>query len=218
MSDENLPKIIDNEDLPQVKDGKTDELHNIEEEIDVLKRVQNHSILSIGYYLDKVFSTRLWMTHKDNYDTYNQWVADPNGVNIAPRTDRLYRLLWRVWRDKLQKISVTEEEILQIDHSKLAYVARRLKQATEPDNLLQIIHEAKTMTLRQLQDTQEEKDYEVHEFEGKCHKIFNEKSGRIYHFSQGKSRLEISAQNLWQVFGDKTVKVKMMVKKEEKDE
>jgi hypothetical protein len=201
VSDNNLPKTVE-----------TDELTKIEDEIRLLKYTQNHSILAIGKHLERVFVSKQWMSH--GYDTYNQWVADPNGVDIRPRTARLYRLLWRVWEKKLAKIGVSEPEILAIDHCKLAYVARRLKQETEPNNLLQIIHEAKTLTLRQLQDNQEEQGYQVHEFDANCHKIFNEKAGKTWHLSAGKERLDISAQSLWEIFGNRRVKVKIMLKKE----
>ena len=223
MIEQNLQKTddIDGKEALQISDS--DRLHRLTVVYRAFRERQNQCILARGKILEYIFNSRIWLAQ--DYDSYEQCIADPNGLDTKPRTARLYRLIWRVWKDKLAKIGVEKREINQIDHAKLAFVIRELVKENDRDKLLLILARIQTLTLQQLRDEREEQEFIIFDGTAKAHKWFNEKSGYSMHFSQGKEKYaknkegSASAQAWWEIFGNRLVEIKVRLKKQEdKDE
>jgi len=220
--EQNLQKTddIDGKEALQISDS--DRLHRLTVVYRAFRERQNQCILARGKILEYIHNSRIWLAQ--DYDSYEQCIADPNGLDTKPRTARLLRLIWRVWKDKLAKLGVERRDINQIDHAKLAFVIRELVKENNPEELLNILSRAQTLTLQQLRDEREEKDYEIFDGTAKVHKWLNEKSGYVIHFSQGKSKHstkrddDASAQGWNILFGNRLVEIKVRLKKEEKDD
>ena len=190
-----------------------DELHEIEQNIRGFLRLTNEAIYSIGERLLYVKETKLW--EKNQYDSFPQWVADPNGLNMRPRTARLYMLLYKVWVRKLAKMGIDAKELLTIDHTKLGYVAKKIMHEKDPEKIKDLIEKTKTLTLRQLQDEHEEEQYFTWYGTGKIHRALSERTGWVKTISQVKPRIQMSVQNFWEIFGNRQVEIRIRYKKEE---
>ena len=204
----------------ELKIIQSDDLHTLCDSYRTLRELGNRTILGRGQILEEVYQKKLWMSQ--DYDTYAQCVSDPNGFDTRPRTARLYRLIYKVWAKKLAKLGITEDEAVKIDHVKLAYVAKAIMKSKDDNEILELVHKAKTNTLRELQDHTEEEEYYIFDGKAKVHKWLNDSSGYIIHLSQGKCKFyeeSPSAQGWNNVFGQRLVEIKIRLKKDgEEDE
>jgi len=202
-----------------VKDKEThelrvgEELFEIEQTINLWKREINERIYSMGERFMRVKEGKLWQVA--GYDSFIQWVADPEGLGMRPRTARMCMLLYRVWAKKLAKLGMTQENLIRTDYTKIAYVAKKILAETDPDKILELVHKAQTLTIRELQDEHEEEQYFTWYGTGKIHRALSERTGWVKTISQVKPRIQMSVQNFWEIFGNRICEIRIRYKKEE---
>jgi hypothetical protein len=193
----------------------SDELHDLTENYRTLRTIGNQTIIGRGKILEEVYQRRLWKAQ--NYDSYFQCIADPNGFDTRPRTANMYRLLYRVWAKKLAKLGVTEQDINQVDSVKLAYVARAIMAEQDSEKMLELLHRAKTLTLRELQDDQEAEHCIVSRGACTIQKGLQEKNKQLITLLV-EWHPDMSIQNFMQTFGSNVCELKLWIAREEKDD
>ena len=190
-----------------------DEAHDRREYIKLAKRQCNHGLLVIGKSLEEGHIKQDWVAL--GYENENDWITDPHGIDMRPRTARAARRIWRLWVNRLAKLSVKEEDIITIDHCKLEAMATRIENEPDDEKAVELLEQARTLPLREIIQQKEDDDYFVFDGRGRVGKWLNEKSGAVVHLSQVIGRIDASAQNWNSVFGNRVVEIKIRCKKEE---
>lgn len=176
------------------------------------KRDINLRLLAIGKMLEDGHNSRDWVAL--SYDSEAEWITDPHGIDMRQRTARAYRRIYRLWTNRLAQLNVQEEDLITIDHCKLEAMATKIENEPDDDKAIELLEKARTLTLRMIIDDKEDEEYiTFHARKCKAHRCLDEKSGQTVTFSQVTWSPDVSAQNFWQVCGNKIVEIRVRLKK-----
>ena len=190
-----------------------EEAHARREQIREAKLGINLRLLAIGKILEEGHIKQDWDAL--GYETETDWITDPHGIDMRMRTARAFRRIYRLWVNRLAKLSVTDKDLATIDHCKLEAMASKIENEPDDDKALELLERARTLTLRMIIDEHEEEKYitfSAHKC--KAHRCLHEKSGQLVTFSQVFWSPDVSAQNFWDVCGNKIVDIRVRLKKE----
>ena len=188
-----------------------DEAHERREKIIELKRYTNRFMYGLGGQLEAGHCGKDWLAL--GYESEDDWLLDPQGIGLKPRTARFYRLIYRQWLKIFKTLGLTEDDLQDIDYTKIPHVAKAIDAGKDKDEILTAIEEAKTLTWRELYKVEQQDTHHVLDGIGKIHKLLDERSGYIIHISQFSPDQDASAQNYWDIFGNKMVEISIKLKK-----
>ena len=190
-----------------------DEAHARVQEGRVAKMQVNHGLLILGKIVTEGRLKTDWEAL--GYENENDWLTDPHGLDLRPRTANAFAKIWRLWCNRLVKLGLKEQDILTIDHAKLEALADKIEAEPDDNKALVLLETARTQTLRMLQQTKEEEKYFTWYGTGKIHRALSERTGWVKTISQVKPRIQMSVQNFWEIFGNRQVEIRIRYKKEE---